>query len=274
MSATSDHRRVVVVTGASRGIGKASAAAVAAEGADLVLVARSTDDAPNRGGLPGTLETVAHELRSVGADVLTVAADLADPASIERIVEATHDRFGRCDVLVNNAAVSFIGPFLDVPTKRWRTAIEVNLVAPVALAQAFLPGMLERAEGRILNITSGAADTTQHHEVPQLPYSASKAGLDAWSYGLAHQLEGTGVAVNLLAPEVLTEAVTFSVDDPELLDELSHRMVPAEPYGRAVAWVARRPTSFTGRYLTNRDLVELGALRLADDNPPTKGTSL
>jgi NAD(P)-dependent dehydrogenase (short-subunit alcohol dehydrogenase family) len=255
--------RVAVITGAARGIGKASALALARDGADLVLVSRSTNDAPNRGGLPGTLESVAAETEELGAKVLIVPADLSKPEDVQRVIDATNERFGRCDILMNNAAVSFLGLFLDVPPRRWRSAIEVNLLAPVTLIHGFLPGMLERHDGRIINVTSESADPREHAEVPQLPYAASKAGLDTLSYGLAAQLNGTGVAANILAPEVLTEAVTYSVTDPDTLASLKKVMVEPEPYGDAVTWLARQPAEFTGRYLTNHDLMDLGALVMA-----------
>jgi NAD(P)-dependent dehydrogenase (short-subunit alcohol dehydrogenase family) len=252
--------KVVVVTGATRGIGKASAVSFAKAGARLVIVGRSTVDSPSRAGLPGTLESVAGELGALGAEVVGVAADLSKQDDLQLVIDRTDEAFGGCDVLVNNAAVSFLGPFIDLPARRWRPVLDVNLLAPVTLIQAFLPGMLERRSGRIINVTSGAADTRQANAVPQLPYAASKAGLDAMSFGLAHQLADTGVAVNLLAPEVLTEAVTYSVQDSEVLATLRQRMVRPEPYGAAVAWLARQPASFTGRYLTNDDLIALGAL--------------
>jgi citronellol/citronellal dehydrogenase len=252
--------RIAAITGATRGIGSAVASAFAARGASLVLVGRSTEQSPNRGGLPGTLESVAAEVGDFGGEVLTVAADLSQVEECARVIEATHEKFGRCDILVNNAAVSFIGSFLDVPARRWHAALNVDLLAPVELIHGFLPGMIDRADGRIINVTSGAADTRHPGGVLQLPYSASKAALNALSYGLANQLLGTGVAVNLLAPSVLTEAVTFSVTDPAQLKVMSARMVQPKPYGEAVAWVALQPADFTGRYLANTDLVDLGAL--------------
>jgi citronellol/citronellal dehydrogenase len=252
--------RVCVVTGATRGIGKAVAISFARRGAKLVLVGRSTEESPNQGGLPGTLESVAGEIGSQGVEITTVAADLSKSDEVQRVVDATSERFGRCDILVNNAAVSFLGNFLDVTPRRWQTVLNVNLLAPVALIHAFLPGMLEQGEGRILNVSSGAADTRSAGGVQQLPYSASKAGIDALSYGLANQLSGSGVAVNILAPSVLTEAVSFSVTDPGLLKGMIAHMTSPEAYGEAVAWVAEQPVEFTGHYLANEGLVTLGAL--------------
>ena len=105
---------VCVITGATRGIGKSAAVSFARRGAHLVLVGRSTEHSPNRGGLPGTLESVAGELQALGAGVTTVAANLSQPDDVQRVADATTKQFGRCDVLVNNAAVSFLGMFLDV----------------------------------------------------------------------------------------------------------------------------------------------------------------
>jgi NAD(P)-dependent dehydrogenase (short-subunit alcohol dehydrogenase family) len=113
--------RVVVVTGATRGIGRGIADAFARRGDTLVIAGRSTDANPNKVGLPGTLEGVAGELRAAGSEVLTVNADLTRTDDAQKVVDATLDAFGVPDVLVNNAAATFIGPFLDVPTSRWRT---------------------------------------------------------------------------------------------------------------------------------------------------------
>jgi hypothetical protein len=84
--------------------------------------------------------------------------------------------------------------------------------------------------------------------------------MDALSYGLANQLTGTGVAVNILAPAVFTEAVSFSISDPDLLANMESHMAMPDPYGEAVAWLAEQPTDYSGNYLTNADLAALGAL--------------
>ena len=189
--------RTVVITGATRGVGRGIADAFARRGDALVIVGRSTDANPNRLGLPGTLEGVAGELRAAGSDVVTINADLARTEVVDRVTREIQDACGTPDVLVNNAAATFIGPFLDIPVSRWKTALNLNLLAPVALIQGFLPGMLERDEGRIINITSTAARTrdVSATSVPQLAYAASKAALDSFSFGLVQDLADTGVAL-------------------------------------------------------------------------------
>ncbi|MGE0384676.1 MAG: SDR family NAD(P)-dependent oxidoreductase [Gammaproteobacteria bacterium] len=247
--------QVAVITGATRGIGKDIARSLAKRGAHLVLCGRSTNDNPNRAGLPGTLEGIEAELRAAGTEVIVVAADLARAEDLQKVVDATMSRFGRCDLLVNNAAVSFLGPFLEVPVRRWQPVIAVNLMATVTLCHAFLPGMLERGSGRIINMSSGAADTKVKQEVTQLPYSASKAAIEAVTFSLAHQF-APHVAVNCTRPQVLTEAVTYSA--PQLLGRPD--WAQPDDYGEAMAWLAQQPLDFTCHCLDNEALMKLGAL--------------
>jgi NAD(P)-dependent dehydrogenase (short-subunit alcohol dehydrogenase family) len=254
--------RTVLITGPTRGVGRGIADAFARRGDRLVLVARSTDESPNKVGLPGTLESVAAAVRALGSpDVLTVTADLARLDEAERVVAEVQRAWGTPDVLVNNAAATFIGPFLEVPVSRWKTALGLNLIAPVALIHGFLPGMLQRGSGRIVNITSSAARTREipPKDVPQLSYSASKAALDSFSYGLLHDLEATPIALDLVAPVVLTESVEYHLTGPRF-DALKHRMAAMAPFGEAVARIADQPPSFRGHYLENDDLAALGFL--------------
>jgi NAD(P)-dependent dehydrogenase (short-subunit alcohol dehydrogenase family) len=256
--------RTVLVTGPTRGVGRGIADAFARRGDRLVLVARSTDASPNKVGLPGTLDSVSTELRALGSpEVLSITADLAHLEEVERVVQEVQAAWGTPDVLVNNAAATFIGPFLDIPVSRWKTALGLNLLAPVALIHGFLPEMLRRDAGRIINITSAAARTREvrPRDVPQLSYSASKAALDSFSYGLLYDLEHTGVALDLVAPVVLTESVEYHLSD-ERFDDLKRRMAPMNAFGEAVARIADQPPEFRGHYLENHDLEALGFLEV------------
>jgi citronellol/citronellal dehydrogenase len=245
--------KVAIVTGATRGLGRQTALALGRAGCRVVVVGRSTAESPNR-LLPGTLDETQQELRTAGAEVLAVAADVSNEADVGRIAAATTERFGRCDILVNNAAVSFLGPFLEVSAKRWRTAIEVNLMGPVMLSQAVLPGMLERGDGRILNIGSGAAHSDG---TLQLPYSVTKLSLERITTGLAHQLTGQGVAVNCIRiDEVIpTEAVELHAKELAVGARSN-----AEQFAEAVVWVLARPAWYTGMVLTMEQLRDIGAL--------------
>jgi citronellol/citronellal dehydrogenase len=253
--------RLVIITGATRGVGRGIADAFARRKDTLVIVGRSTNAQPNRLGLPGTLESVADELRAQGSEVLMINADLAKTDGIDRVVADVRGTYGTPDVLVNNAAATFVGRFLDVPLSRWKTAYNLNVIAPVGLIQAFLPGMLERDDGRIINVTSAAARTKEipHSPVPQLSYAASKAALDSFTYGLLPDLEGTGVAMNLVAPVVLTESADYHMSDP-MFSEFKKTMASMAAFGEAVALVADQPADFRGHYLDNEFLTQLGFL--------------
>lgn len=183
--------QVILITGASRGLGRALALALARKGATLSLCARDT----------AAVAAVARECREAGAsDVLGVRADIGDPRDVERLVALTLDRFGRVDVLVNNA--SSLGPtplpyLADVRPAALVEVMEVNLVGPVRLTQAVLGGMLFRDRGLVVNISSDAA-------VVGYPgwgvYGASKAALDAVTRSWAAELEGTGVRLISVDP--------------------------------------------------------------------------
>lgn len=246
--------QVALVTGATRGLGRAISLALARRGAKLVIVGRSTEESPNR-ALPGTLEHTATELRTLGAPVLPVRADLASPGDVDHVVRATLDEHGRCDICVHNAAVSFLGPFLDVSASKWRAALNVNLVGPVALTQGLLPSMTDRGAGRFVFLGSGAAFSD---EVLQLPYAVSKLGIERLTTGLAHQVSSTGVAVNCIRIDgvIPTEAVELSA--PHLVE---NGACTAEEFAEAVVWLLGRPTWFTGMVLTLGQLRNLGALQ-------------
>lgn len=179
-------RKVVLVTGASAGIGAALAREIARRGHDLVITARRGD----------RLEQLADELRPLGIDVLTVAADLAEPATAERLLTETQARFGGLDVLINNAGFGLPTLFADGDPDDLRRQIEINFVAPLMLTREMLPLLLER-RGTIINI--GSAITAVANSGLGA-YGATKAGLAYWNDALRRELRHKGVKVCLVEP--------------------------------------------------------------------------
>ena len=178
--------RVAIVTGASSGLGARFARVLDGAGARVVVAARRLD----------RLEKLAAELR----DALPVACDLSDPDAPRALVEATVARYGAVDVLVNNAGIDFFAPALEEPVDEFRAVLEVNLVAPFALAQLSARSMVESGSGgAIVNIASlwGLVGVGQ---IPMASYAASKGGLVNLTRELAAQWARKGVRVNTLAP--------------------------------------------------------------------------
>ena len=199
--------RRAIVTGASRGIGAGIAERLAAEGAAVAIVAR-TLAVGGRADLPGSLEETAARLQGYGNPVAVIAADLTDGDDRARIVpEAVDQLGGPVDVLVNNAAAAMYAQPSEMPLKRRRITFEVNVHAPLDLAQAVLPAMLERGEGWIVNLSSatGKLSVGPPFRMDGLGattgmYGASKAALNRETNALAHELWGRGIRVNTVEP--------------------------------------------------------------------------
>jgi NAD(P)-dependent dehydrogenase (short-subunit alcohol dehydrogenase family) len=192
------------VTGASRGIGAATAQRLAAEGADVAVTARTAVRHPT---LSGSLRETTEELRSYGVRVAAITADLTDAEERSTIVSrAVEDLGGPIDILVNNAAAAIYEPLRDFPLKRRRLIFEVNVHAPMDLAQAVLPTMVERGEGWIVNISSATAYPLEPpFRATRLGsttgvYGASKAALNRLTNALGAELASTGVRVNTVEP--------------------------------------------------------------------------
>ncbi|MCI0569197.1 MAG: SDR family oxidoreductase [Myxococcaceae bacterium] len=187
MSAPLLEGRVALVTGASRGIGRAVAVALAEAGADLVLT--STRD--------GGTDEVRVEVERSGRQALGVAADVGRPGDVDRLVSAALSRFGRVDVLVNNAGVVVRRPLAEMRDADFTDVVATNLTGPFLLARRLVPGMVQRRWGRVVNVgsISGTLGT------PGLSgYCASKWGLNGLTKSLAEELKGTGVTVTAVLP--------------------------------------------------------------------------
>lgn len=197
--------RSAIVTGASRGIGAAIAERLAAEGANVVITARTLD---HHDHLDGSLNETLERCRRYGGRIEAVVADLGDPRDRARVVpEALALLGGRVDILVNNAAAAIYHSMLDYPAKRRTITFEVNVFAPLDLIQAVIPGMVERGEGWIVNVSSGTARNaagppfkTDGVAARVGMYGTSKAALNRLTNAMALELHGTGVRVNAVEP--------------------------------------------------------------------------
>lgn len=210
-----------VITGAGRGIGRYTAETFASHGARLALCARSLDQLDEvRAGV---------EDRS-GTEALVEALDVSEWAAVQRFAAAVHDRFGKADVLVNNAGTyGPIGPLVDASPDEWVRAIRVNLLGVVHGIKAFAPRMVAAGGGRIINV-AGAGIGSPHSPTNVGAYSASKAGVVALTETVARELAPRNVHVNAVAPGAIGTAL-----NEELVRAGPERAGP-DLHARAVRW--------------------------------------
>ncbi|MFQ5665070.1 MAG: SDR family NAD(P)-dependent oxidoreductase [Candidatus Binatia bacterium] len=239
--------RVALVTGASRGVGRAIAIALAQAGADVACAARATDAAPLK--LPGTIDGTVREVESQGRRGLAVPTNLVDPGAVDRMVQTTREHFGRIDILINNAAITFPGD-LDVPMKRYELMMHVNVRAPLLAIRAVTPHMIAQGGGQIVNISSAAG----LYVFPGLMvYGMSKAALERLSIDAAQQLRPHRIAVNTFRIDVPVASEGFVANLPDV-DRSSWEptAVPAE----GVLWLLRQPPGYTGQLVSMTELRE------------------
>ncbi len=240
--------RVAVVTGASSGIGAVAAQRLASEGATVICGARRLGDEADP--QPETLAGTVAQIRSRGGLAHAIPLDVSKGDSRAAFMDEVLDRFGRVDVLVNNAGVTGFGNTTPtMPEKRFRLVYEINVFGPRDLIVRALPGMLERGWGRIVNVSSTAADRSApqeggppylkyHRTAGVSAYSSSRAAINMFTRALAAELHGTGISANTVAPvnSVITEVVQRALDAGDLpADRLS---APEDPEVMAEAILA------------------------------------
>ncbi len=239
--------KVALVTGASRGVGAATAVALAEAGCHVACAARATREAPLK--LPGTLEDTVERVEAQGRHGLAVPTNLAEPEQVEAMVQRSVDHFGRLDVLVNNAAITFVGD-LDIPLRRYELLMAVNLRAPMIAMREAARAMRAGGGGAVVNVSSVAG------LVPTpglMAYGVSKIGLERMSVDAANTLHDDGVAVNVFRIDVPVASEGFVANTPGV-DRSGWE--PCEVAAEGMRWVLQQPPSFTGQLLSMRGLQE------------------
>ncbi|MGH2725761.1 MAG: SDR family NAD(P)-dependent oxidoreductase, partial [Actinomycetota bacterium] len=188
--------KVALVTGASRGIGRAISLALAREGAIVMLCARGRE----------ALDQVTAEVEKLGGTSATIAADVSSVEGASTAVRATLERFGRIEILINNAGKGSPKPLLELTEEDWRASLELNLMSAVRLSQACIPHMRRQGGGRIINISSRVGREPDPYFAP---YAAAKAALINFSKSLANAFSKEGILTNCIVPGLVrTEAVS------------------------------------------------------------------
>jgi short-subunit dehydrogenase len=208
---------VAIVTGASAGIGAATASELARRGGRVVLAARGA-----RG-----LEERARSIAAGGGETLAIPTDISDSEQVEQLVARTCDAFGKVDVLVNNAGIGWTKLLVNSTPDEIRQIVDINLTGAVLMTRAVLPGMLERRKGAIVNVCSVCGRVA----VEPL-YSATKYGIRGFSLSLRRQLAGSDVSVSLVSPGNIRTDMTKDIDEP---------MAEPEVVAEAIANLIKRP---------------------------------
>lgn len=251
-----------LVTGSSRGLGKAIAQRLASEGAIVALTARTLEPDPK---YQGSLQETLDEIRNGGGSAIAIQADLSKTEDRERLFAEVVDGVGAPDILVNNAAVTFLRPLDGFPERRARLMIEMHVLAPLHLTQLAIPAMRERGRGWVLNVTSVGGDLPSGPPFDEFDRSAGfgiygtvKAALNRLTKGLAAELYDDGIAVNAAAPsnpvatpgagtldlaktdtediELITQtALELCTGDPK---SLTGRIAHTQPFLREIGWLS------------------------------------
>jgi citronellol/citronellal dehydrogenase len=238
--------RVAIVTGSSRGIGRCIALALARAGWNVVVAAKSTESTER---LPGSVFTVAAEAEALGAQALPVRVDVRDAEQIEGMAAQALGRFGRIDLLVNNAGALHWAGILDTPPKRFDLVTDVNVRAAFLCCRAVLPAMIRQGGGHIVNMSPPLDLSILPGRVA---YGISKLGMTLLTLGLAEELRPNNVAVNSLWPVTVIESQA----------SINHRLGTPEQWRKpdiladcVLRLAGKAPSEITGRALLDEDFL-------------------
>ncbi|HAA95016.1 MAG: SDR family oxidoreductase [SAR202 cluster bacterium] len=240
---------VAIVTGASRGLGRAIAKEFAAEGANVVVSARRNSPT----GLPGTAVETAQDIRANGGEAMALTCDVSNEEQVMHMVGQTIDMYGRIDVLVNNAGIMVLGKtLLDILPDEWDQSVAANLRGPYLCSRAVLPTMMEQGSGSIINI--GSRMGSSHEEGGGVLYSATKAAVHMFSLCLAEEVREHNIAVNILSPGGLKTEGSAAI--PWTQGDWEQRVEP-EAVGPSAVYLALQDAStFTGNLVMRSEFGE------------------
>jgi len=225
--------KVALVTGASSGIGEATALALAEAGAAVAIGARRTD----------RLDALAARLRDVGATVLPLALDVTDEAACTDAVRRTRDELGRLDILVNNAGVMLLGTIVGADTEDWRRMLHTNVLGVLYMTHAAIEGMVEQGSGDIVNVSSVAGRVARFGSGV---YNASKWAVNAFSESLRQEVTARGVRIGLVEPGAVATELPDHITQPAARAAVREsvgamRPLQAEDIARAVLYLVTQP---------------------------------
>ena len=207
-----------LITGAGKGIGKAVAQQLAAEGVNVALLARTEKD----------LQAVAEELKSSGVKVVYASADVADRLAVEAAIAKLSAELGSIDILINNAGIGKFGKFMELEPEEWEQIIKVNLLGAYYVIRGVLPGMITRQSGDIVNISSTAG---QKGAAVTSAYSASKFGLIGMSESLMQEVRKSNIRVTTLTPSTIATDMAI---DLKLTDGNPDKVMQAEDFAELI----------------------------------------
>lgn len=226
--------KVVLISGASSGIGKATARQYAQAGASVALVARRIE----------LLKDIVAQIRAEGGSADTFGADVADEQQAVAAVRWAEEAFGRVDILINNAGIIRPGPIATSESQGWRDTFDVNLLAPMYLSQVVLPAMQARGDGHIVMISSNAARIAP--SAGNAAYAVSKSGLNVLSAALRKEVAAAGVRVTVIDPGTTATDIADSIPEEALrqqMDQHLHRegVMEADDIAAAILYATGQP---------------------------------
>ncbi len=246
--------KTLFITGASRGIGKAIALKAAADGANLVIAAKTERAHPK---LPGTIHSAAEEVEAAGGQALPIKLDIRDEAAVAAAMAQAADHFGGIDILVNNASAIFLAPTPEVPMKRFDLMFGVNVRGTFVCSQAALPYLKQAANPHILNL-SPPLNMDKKWFAPHVAYTMAKYGMSLCVLGMAEEFKADGIGVNALWPRtVIATAALAMLGDAVKPDHCRTPEIMAD----AAHWVLSQPArEVSGNFFIDDEALALAGI--------------